>query len=91
MGSGGFSKGGACLALTWGEHSCRVFALALRRSVVREASFCSFKKATASLGFTGKPASVVNPMVLFILFLKWDLVQKVYNYSKTHVFQGMTT
>lgn len=59
--------------------------------MVRETSFLQFKKATASLGFIRKPTPVVNPMVLFILFLKWDLVQKVYNYSKIHVFQGMTT
>lgn len=60
-------------------------------SVVQETSFLQFKKATASLGFIGKPAPVVNPMVLFILFPKWDLVQKVYNDSKMHAFQGMTT
>lgn len=60
-----------------------VSPLALSRPVVKDASFLQFKKATASLGFLRKTASVVNPMVLFILSLKRDLVQKVYNYSKT--------
>lgn len=79
----GFSKGGACLALNQGEHAWRVFPLTLSRSVVRETSFLQFKKATASLDFIRKPTSVVNPMGLFILFLKWDLMRKVYSSSKT--------
>lgn len=65
-----------------------VYSLTPSRSVVRETSFLQFKKATASFGFIRKPASVVNPMVLFILFVKWDLVQKSLQRQQNTYFSG---
>lgn len=85
-----FLKWGCCLALKRGKRwRC---ASHCPEWVCSENFLCSLKHTTASSG-SGEPPSVTNPTVLFILFLKWDFLHKVYSIGLTRIFffQGIAT